>query len=275
VIRALYTAAAGMVTGLRQQELIAENMANINTPGFKREHASPTSFSGVLARSVGRAEAPIPLTMQRTIGRVGTGSYVSARVAHLEEGTERETGQPLDLMLRGAGFFVVEGDNGVRYTRDGHFTRDALNRLTTADGSAVLGTDGQEIIVPTDNVRISPAGEIFALIARETLDDAGRPAFEVVEELLGTLQVVNLGATQLVRAGNSGFTAGIGGPAAVLLGEETLVRQGSLEEANVDAGLVATQLVTLSRHFSASQHAFTTINQTLGSAVQDIGRVDR
>ena len=97
----------------------------------------------------------------------------------------------------------------------------------------------------------------------------------VEEEFVAQIQVVEIAAEDLVRAGDTQFTVRPGGAVTPLdLQEEpTVILQGALEEANVDVGHTATQLYTHARTFNASQSVFTTINQTLQSAVRDIGRL--
>jgi flagellar basal body rod protein FlgG len=274
MIRSLYTAASGLVTGLRMQATVAENLANATTTGYKGERAAAREFAGVLARSVGNAPVPVPLQLQTTLGRLGTGAFVNGRRVTLETGTPRSTGQPLDAMIQGEGFFTVQAADGLRYTRDGHFQRSQTNQLVTADGALVLDTNGQPITLATDNVRIDGAGQIFRRDVVDVIDADGLPATDVVETLVGSFGIVTAGADELVRAGASQFTLAPGVQAApITLGGDSTMLQHTLEESNVQVAESATQLMSLSRAFEASQHVFTTINDTLRAAVQDVGRV--
>lgn len=274
MIRSLYTAASGLETGMRMQEAVAENLANATTTGYKGERAATREFAGVLARRVGNAPVPVPMQTQTLLGRVGTGAYVDARRVMLDDGTPRNTGRPLDLMIRGQGFFTVQTNEGVRYTRDGHFERSPTNQLVTADGALVLDSTGQPIALDTDNVRIDDAGRIFRREIIDVIDADGVPAKDVVETLAGSFGIVTAAADALVRAGASQFTLAPGVVApATPLGAETVLMQGTLEESNIQVAQTATQLMSLSRAFEANQHVFTTINDTLRAAVQDVGRV--
>src|SRR5690606_532869 len=138
MIRGLYTAASGMLLGLRQQDVVADNLANSSTVGYKADQSAQTAFAGVLARRTGPAEGPIPARTDEVIGRLGTGAFVENVRTFLGQGAERDTGAPLDVMVRGEGFFVVQTTEGVRYTRDGHFDRNQAQQLITADGALVL-----------------------------------------------------------------------------------------------------------------------------------------
>jgi len=208
------------------------------------------------------------------LGRVGTGSFVDARRVTLETGTPRSTGQPLDAMIQGEGFFTVRTADGLRYTRDGHFQRSQNDQIVTADGALVLDTNGQPMTLDTDDVRIDHAGQIFRRAVIDVIDNDGLPAKDVVETLVGSFGVVTAGADELVRAGASQFTLAPGvQPVPTVLGAESVMLQNTLEESNVEVAESATQLMSLSRSFEASQHVFTTINDTLRAAVQDVGRV--
>jgi flagellar basal-body rod protein FlgF len=205
---------------------------------------------------------------------VGTGSFVAARRTFFDPGAERTTARPLDMMIRGDGFFVVQGADGVRYTRDGHFGRDVQGRLVTAAGAPVLGADGGEIVIGSDQVRIDALGRVFEQVLVQVVQPDGSVLTQQDEVLAGTLQVVTVPREALVRAGESRFTLAPGAAAVpAVLGETAVVVQGALEESNVEVAQVASQLMTLARHFEASQRVFSTIDRTLESAVTEIGRV--
>lgn len=274
MIRGLYTAASGMVNGLRLQETVAENIANLGTPGYKGERSGTNEFEGVLARRVGPTSSPLPMAVDRVLGRVGTGAYVDERETVLTEGVERRTNMPLDVMVRGDGFFRIATDDGIRYTRDGHFGRDATNTLVTADGQTLLGADGGPISLNTDDVRILPNGELLVTVENEVELPGGIIGIEVTEEVIGQLAVVRIAPEDLVRSGGSRFTLVPGaGTQGVTLGEDAAIIQGALEETNVDLAHASTDLMSLARVYSSNQRVFAALNDSLQLAVRDIGRV--
>ena len=247
MIRGLYTAASALIAGLRRQEGVANNIANLATPGFKGEVTAAGSFQSVLVRSSGNVSAPVPLTFQRTLGTVGTGTYVAERSSYLANGELRITDQPLDVALGGPGFFAVQGPTGTLYTRNGHFTLSADGVLTTTAGRAVLGTDGEP-----RRLTIARDGDV-----------------RVGEELAGTLQIVSIPASALVRAGDTTFVAS--GEVTAIAGAALF--QGRLEESNIDIGLAAAQLFAISQQFEANQRVFLQLDENLERAVSEIGRV--
>lgn len=276
MIRGFYTAASGMLLGLRQQDVNAANLANAATVGYKAEESAQTAFAGVLAKRVaGSSGAPVPTTSEQVIGRVGTGTYVATVRTDLTQGSERETGATFDLMLRGDGFFTARTPEGVRYTRDGHLDRDEQNRLVGADGSFILDTSGNEITIDTDHVRVKFDGGIYRLTPTEVKNADGTTGIVTREDLIARLGVVHLRADDLVRGGKSKFALRDNAQVTPVdfATEPTMVMQGVLEEANVSVGQTSTRLFTLARTFEASQRVFTTVNETLQRAVRDVGKV--
>lgn len=276
MIRGLYTAASGMLLGLRQQDVVADNMANSSTIGYKAEQSAQVAFGNVLARSVGGAKGPISLSSDRIIGSFGTGAYVDKTRTFLAQGSDRLTGAPLDAMVRGDGFFAVQMPDGVRYTRDGHFARNDLNVLVNSKGHAVLDTNGQQITVDTDRVRIKSDGGLYRLVPTRVTNADGTEGSQDREEFLARLQVVTIAAQDLVRGGDTQFMARGGAvvtPAVFAEGGNTTILQGALEEANVAVNETATDMFSLARTFEASQKVFATISESLQAAVKEVGKV--
>lgn len=275
MIRGLYTAASGMLLGLRQQDVVADNMANSSTIGYKAEQSSQVAFGNVLARSVGAGRGPLSLSSDRNIGSFGTGAYVDKTRTFLAQGSDRLTGAPLDAMIRGDGFFAVQMPDGIRYTRDGHLARNDANMLVNAKGHSILDTNGQAITVETDRVRIKSDGGLYRLVPTEITNPDGTKGMQNREEFVARLRVVNIAAEDLVRGGDTQFVAR-GGAAITPIDftqGATTVLQGALEEANVAVNETATDMFSLARTFEASQKVFSTISESLESAVKDVGRV--
>ncbi len=259
MIRALYTSASAMLFGMRQQEMAAGNLANSGTSGYKAETSAASAFSGVLARRVSSAAAPVPSQVGEVLGTIGTGVYQSVRGNDFSDGAMRNTGLALDAALTGPGFFVVQTKDGLAYTRDGHFMRNAENTLVSAEGDPVLSADGSPITLTSDHVKITPAGEVI-------VDD--QPA--------GSLQVVTFDVTRAVRSGSTHFIPAEGGATeAITPGEGTIVKQGQLEESNVNAAGMASSVISVGRAFEANRNIFSSINETLQETVNEVGRVAR
>ena len=261
MIRGLYAAASGLITNFRQQEVIANNIANIATPGYKAEVTAEGAFSTVLVRSIGNAPVPLPMALQRVIGRLGTSSQIAVRTSYLEDGKLRPTDSTLDLALRGEGaFFAVQSPAGTIYTRNGQFARDRQGVLISGDGLPVLGVDGNTIAirgqgVHIEEIEITASGKIFG---------GGR--------LLGQIRIVVIDVKSLERAGPGSFVIWDGSQPAVA-GDDISIVQNALEESNIDVGRMAAMLFRVSQHFEANQRVFQTIDDNLAQAVREIGRV--
>lgn len=258
MLRSLYTAASGMVLGIRRQDVVANNLANSETPGFKGETSAATAFEGVLARRIVANGVPLPGGSRENIGVLGTGTFQSVRSTDFAQGSREATDQELDVAIEGRGFFAVQTDDGrVLYTRDGHFGRNEEAQLVARDGALVLDVDGNPIALPGDIVTFRPNGEVL-------LDG----------EVVTSLQVANLDSSVLVRAGESRFAVNGGDAPTVITGEpDVQLRQGFLEDANVDLTSATTDMMAVQRVYNASQTLFRTVDQTLERAVLDVGRV--
>ena len=251
MIRGLYIAASGMLTGARQTDQITNAIQNINTPGFRAELTTTRAFAGVTLRAQGGLLTPAALGGGST--RLGTGTVLESLGYDARPGALRRTGNPFDVALVGEGFLVVRDAEGLtRLTRDGHLRISADGLLVTSEGFAVLGTDDQPITVPGSDIAIREDGLVQA---------NGTPA--------GTIQTATAPTEALLRAGNNTFILATGAqtePAALLL------RSGQLEDSNVNTTESLTAMVNVSRAYESAQRIFALQNQVLGRSVNDLGR---
>lgn len=132
----LYIAASGMLAEMVRQEQISNQLANVNTPGFKAEGNVQAGFGELLLQNT---VTGVP------VGRLSLGAEIAETPLDLAPNPLRETGEPLDFGIEGEGFFAVNTAQGVRYTRDGQFTTDAQGNLVTAAGDQVLGANGAPV----------------------------------------------------------------------------------------------------------------------------------
>jgi len=226
----LYAACAGLVARTQALDLAANNLANVNTNGYK---AQLPTFQSVLANASASTAANPVAQAVNDYGVLGDSR------TNLTQGSLEPTGSDFDFALQGDGWFVLQTGNGRLYTRNGNFPVDRNGRLVAADGNAVLGTQGP-ITVPPGKLFVSGDGTI-------SVDGA----------LAGQLRLVQFSpATTLAPAGSGYFSA----PGASEQSSQAQVTQGSLENSNVSPVSAAVDLVTLQRNADLLQQALTTIH---------------
>ena len=136
--RGLYIAASGMIAEQARQDLIANDLANASTPGYKSDRATQRAFDEVLLQNTQNGTP---------IGALGQGVAIDRQATDWRPQPIRQTEEPLDFAIQGEGFFAVQGANGVQYTRNGRFSASPDGVLTTATGETVMGRNGQPVRV--------------------------------------------------------------------------------------------------------------------------------
>lgn len=233
-----YIALSGLRARVDELDRLASDIANVGTAGYKGEResriaAERPSFSDALQTAIDTTSGTRRLDMRA--------------------GAMATTGRSLDMAIQGEGFFVVQAPGGDRYTRNGHFTRDAENRLTTEEGYPVMGTSGPitlgegEIHVDQDGVvwaGTSQAGQLRVV----TVDDPGAMGLD--------------GGTLLNARGQ-----------AVRSVDAPSIRGGTLEQSNVSVAERLAALTTVTRSFEALQKSISLLmNDVDGRVIDQFGR---
>lgn len=249
MIRGLYTGASGMLAAQTQSEVIADNVANIHTPGYKGEEASNKAFPSMLLERTGSSGGIQERTL---IGGIGAGVVVD-RVARMNvQGVLQTTELSTDLALTSEGYFVVNTPNGERYTRNGHFQLNAEGILQTADGHPLLGEKGP----------IGPLSKNFTVDREGTVRDQG--------QVIDRLRIVEIPEEALIREGQSLYASNQ--PVQPRLGEIG-IQQGFLEGSTVDVSDQMVKMITVMRAYEANQKVIQTQDATLEKAVNEIGKL--
>jgi len=239
VIRGIYSAATGMNAGMERQDVIANNLANVDTVGFKQDNVSLRSFGEMLLQEFSRYE-------NYPVGKMGIGVQTIGRYADLSNGSLQETGNPCHLAIQGDGVFAVETANGVRYTRAGNFTLDATGYLVTQDGLKVLGQKGP--LKLEGDFSISALGEVIQNgEVKDYLQVFAQNGMEKEGHYLLRGQ-----ATPLIK----GYQ----------------IMQGTLERSNVNAIREMINMITVSRYYESNQKLLTAQDESLGKAVNELAR---
>ena len=237
----LYAACAGLLAQSQALDLAANNLANVNTTGYKGQFPSFRSMLANASSSSGVARA------------VNDFGVLGASRTSLVQGNLEHTGSDLDFALQGEGWFAVQSSSGKLYTRNGSFHVDTSGRLVTADGNAVLGAQGP-VTIPAGKLSVSADGTI-------SVDGA----------LAGQLNVVNFpGGTELTPVGGSYLSA----PQNSEKQSDASVVQGALENSNVNGIMAAVGLVSLQRRADMLQQALTAFHSNFNRiAAQDLSRI--
>ena len=241
MIQGLYAAAAGMINQQTMLEVITNNLANVNTSGYKRDDLS---FSGMFD--------PLPTPEGSNVLNLDT---VSTKfTTDFTVGGVQRTDNPLDVTIDGDGFFVIQHDNGIRYTRSGNFSLNVSGQLVTVDGYPVLGTNG---IIPVhgNQVEIDNTGQVIVdgiSVATLRLADFQKPY-------------------ELIKAGNNTFVAA--NPAVVEMPATAHVEQGFLELSNVNAVYEMAKMIESMRVYESYQKTIQLFNETLEKANSELGKI--
>jgi len=247
----LYAAYTGLLARTQALDTAANNLANAGTAGFRAER---DYFRGVLAGGVDQD----PETASQVGQSVNGFGVLGGNRLDLGQGEIKATGNPLDLALEGQGFFAIQTSRGVRYTRDGAFSRSPTGVLQTAQGEPVLDDNQKPITIPTGTIYVSPDGSISVSTADGSMIVGRVGAFDFTEK------------SALTAEGSNRFSANGAKPIPATASFE----QGSVEGANEDAVHGTMQLVLVQRQAEMMQKALSVFNNDFDkTASEDLPRV--
>lgn len=239
MIRGIYTAATGMVAEMNRLNIVANNLANVNTTGFKSDQTTLSSFESLLLKAYDKNGVT-------PVGNLGLGVQLNPAYTDFSNGGLTVTGSKTDLAIEGDALFSIATPGGTRYTRAGNFTLDRDNFLVTLEGYRVLGEGGP--IQVTGDFQIAATGQV--------IQDG-----QVIDRLL------MVATTGMQKEGETLYTAAEVQPAV-----NYQVIQGSLEQSNVNAIRQMIEMINLSRSYETNQKALTAHDETLGKAVNELTR---
>ena len=282
MVRGWYTAASGMRAQQWRLDAVANNLANVDTDGYKRDQAAFKAFPELLLRRMkddGQYSHPFgSADTAPIIGKLGTGVELNELYTCFDQGALKETQSDFDLALDGKGFFAVATPQGERYTRNGSFQLGKEGYLETKEGYQVLGENGP-IRVKANNFKIDKDGNIW--INAEYADD---PNLLISKEnntwaqtaLLDKLKVVDFDNDRYLKKEGSSlyYDTDTSGPAVVMEeGNRPKVEQGFTEAANVEPVREMVQMIEVNRAYEANQKVIQTHDSMLGTLINQFARV--
>ena len=256
MMRALWSAASGMKTQQTQMDVIANNLANVNTTGNKKQRAE---FQDLIYQNMRDAGAASGADNTYPTGlQIGLGSRLAATNRIFTQGNLQETGNPTDISIEGEGFFqILMPDGSTAYTRDGSFKLDSERNLVTSDGYPLLENITLDANAPSDTIVISGDGQVSDKVA-------GQNNSNVVGQIqlarfVNPSGLTAIGKNLFVESDASGEPI-VNNPGTD--GTGTLV-QGTLEMSNVQVVEEMVNMIVSQRAYESDSKAITTSDSML------------
>jgi flagellar basal-body rod protein FlgG len=258
----LYIAASGGTKQLKKLDILSNNIANINTQGFKKdmliyeEKTTPfvqNSLNGYGLEVLNSFEGKDPAV-----------SYVQVTqsITNYEQGSLIKTDNPLDVAIEGQGFFVVNTPNGDRYTRNGNFHLDGSGQLVDQKGNVIITQSEEPVLVPfgTKQITINQDGSIFG-------------GAEIDQEALGQLKIVKFSDPHVLVKEGEGFYKIKNASIKEILINDAKVLQGFTENSNANAIHEMTQMIETVRQLEAYQKIIQSIDEADDQSVNSLAQV--
>jgi flagellar basal-body rod protein FlgG len=248
MIQGLYSAATGMVAIERRHDVLANNVANAATPGYKRQEPVNMGFYQLFSDKLRH-----PAYYRQDVAP-GGGVKMMETFPNLSAGQFYHTDDPLHVALQGPGFLVADTPNGPRYTRSGDLSIDGDGDLATRSGFKIQGVGGGAIPVGDGRVNIGLDGGVLV---------NGQPA--------GQLRLVEFeNPERLLREGDSLYRASEEVAGQLATAGETFIQHKRLEMSNVNLPMEMGRMVIGMRAYEANQRVITTIDSTLGRLIDQV-----
>ncbi|MBI3815810.1 MAG: flagellar basal-body rod protein FlgF [Nitrospinae bacterium] len=265
--KGIYTALSGSIVQERRMDIISNNLANVNSAGYKGD--IPV-FESYLNQQKG---VNIPATV---IPGVTPNEYVvnSNHYIDFSQGPLHGTANELDLALNGDGFFAVDTPDGIRYTRNGNFKIDAEGLLTTQDGYPVLGGEGgggEHIYINV--LSLTQQGEV-SVSADGTISVIDRFSGDVPVRMTGgyKLKIVDFEKPYALRKAGNGLYAPMNKGIAELEAKNTEVKQGFIERSNINTIKEMTSMIEVVRGYESYQKAIQSFSDSTSKLVDEVGK---
>lgn len=258
MVKGLYTANWGMINEQKRVDILANNMANAATTGYKKEGSTSEAFYDVLAYKINDTSEP---GVAKKLGAMNMGVKIGEVYTDYSQGPIHETGNTFDMALSGKGFFAVEftnknGESSVKYTRDGNFTLNVKGELVNKNGDFVLDKGGNHIVLdPMAEFSVDRMGNIYLNNQKQA-----------------QIQVADFTDYNYLEKYGENYLTALDG--ATETDAEALVISGYLEESNVQVVQEMVDLINFTRAYETNQKMIQAIDSTLETAVTRVGQVN-
>uniref|UniRef100_UPI00405636C4 flagellar hook-basal body protein n=1 Tax=Agathobacter sp. TaxID=2021311 RepID=UPI00405636C4 len=260
MVKGLYTAHTGMVNEMKRLDILTNNLANADTTAYKKEGTTSRTFADELAVKI---KDTSNYGLSKELGEMSLVTHLGQVYTDYSTGSFKVTDVQTDLALDGKGFFAVaftdkQGNVSVKYTRDGNFTVNTEGYLVTKDGNHVLNATGALNGDPSEAnyIQVEPITDVI-------VDEMGYVYQDNM--LVGTVGVADIDNYDYIeKYGENLYNFLDGG---TVTASEAKVRQGILETSNVNVVNEMVNMITIQRAYEAGQKVITSIDSTLGLAV--------
>lgn len=245
MLRGIYTSASGLTAVQKESDVVANNLANVNTVGFKKAEVVKKSFAKTLLACVDY-QKEFTASPKKLIGNLGKGVKVDDITTYHQQGSIRNTGRDLDIALIGSGYLIAQDQEGRElYTRNGSLSVNKQGELVNDNGDLILGQNGA-IKIDVQNITINDQGQIYA--------DG---------EYLDKFKLVSIENPR--KIGNHLYTG-----SNPQTHQDIEIKQGYLEDSNVNPVDEMVKMINIHRSYEANQKMIQTYDTTLGKAVNEI-----
>lgn len=259
MIRGLYTSALGMKNNEKRMEVLSNNLANVNTAGYKKDVAVTSSFADVMTEIIGGNQDENQ--ENNNIGNLTLGVGVDEVATSYTQGNITKTENPFDVAISNSdlAFFCIDINNKLTnqskemYTRDGGFTLNSLGQLSTKDGNLVKGENGP-IVLKGKDITINSDGTV--------VQDGQKVDKLLIKEFSNSKELKKVG-DNLISAIDNAKTKEFSGQ----------IIQAAVEESNVNSINEMVDMINVMRSYETNQKVLKAHDDTLSKAVSEVGRV--
>lgn len=276
MIRGIYTAASGMMVQIEREDVIANNIANINTTGYKKDQAVIKHFPEFDAYRKDDEKIITPFehkSKMTNIGKLGTGAFLDEVYTEFVQGSIIKTDNKLDFAIEGEELFVVEDKGKIVLQRSGNLSLSNDGYLINMNGARVLGysQDGRAGYIKINNKDFA-TGKNGSLINAEIEGDIQNigniTKTEADMDKIMTVKVENKG--NLNKIGDNYYS--LEGVGNIEISNNLKLHQGYTEQSTVNSVKEMVEMITCSRAYETNQKVLTTQNEMLGKVVSEVGK---
>ncbi|MFA9466000.1 MAG: flagellar basal-body rod protein FlgF [Velocimicrobium sp.] len=257
MVRGLYTAYTGMANEQKRLDIIANNVANASTVGYKEESVTNQAFDEMLTLKI--RDGSVGYLTQK-IGQMSLGVKLGEVYTDYGQGSLRQTGNTYDLAIEGTGFFEVRatdsnGNDMTRYTRNGSFKMTSDGYIVDTEGNHLQGESG-DIQIPPEaaSVAIASDGSVYADETKiDTIKLTDFEDYDYLEKIGDVAYKLLDGGTPKDATGN--------------------IMQGFTEQSNVNSVSEMVEMISITRAYEANQKVISTVDSMLDKSVNSVGRV--